>query len=1341
MSFQKELFSSMGVSLDTKKNIELHEKWNCYSLNDENPSNEIPIILIIRGPKNTEEIKKHVKGFQSCIIFFKEKNVLFFKSFDESYITVLENDSEYQQISSILRSVDMANAQDGIDLQLAIKKLIDKIPNATGDFVNKGLFSTHYLRGRIFTDTRQNIDSNLDRIRPNIGNAEKLLNSLGWDISNSSGSYHNGNVTITVTKQDDFSIRENESDVAPSYTAVATLRQSQWAILTNGKKWRLYSAKISASSTNYFEIVLDPEHDSITKYLIMLFNESSFKKIDGKIDIDVFFEEGKNYAKNLEGNLAAKIMSPDGLFLDIVKGVLDHDMKKSFTFEELESAKHTSLKIMYRIWFVAYAESRNLLPIRDKKYKPISLQYIRSHLDSFESEPSEDKCWKSICKLFEGIRNGSIEHNLPQYNGDLFRDDPAIDGISVKNKFITKALCGLLEQDGAAIDYADFSVRHLGNIFETLMEYSPRQTDKDIMLLVDSKGVQEVKTEEDSTYSYKKNDLYLASKGGIASRKTSASFYTPDEIVKFLVKHGLNPLFEEREGKIADDIKQYKKYATPENLKLCMDRILDIQVLDPSMGSGHFLVEALNQITLWATNILKHHADHPLLSEIESDRKIIIDEQKKNGITIDENLLTHDVLLKRKIMKRCIFGVDLNPLAVELAKVSLWLDSFAIGVPLTYINHHIRLGDSTIGVRLDEVKKPTEQTLDNWMDNSEECSGFLNIVGHNTDITMDQVKSSKNTYAKYVEQIKPHKMVLDLLTASKMDKNIIPKNAQKNIPGYFKRLADTVSGKNPNPDDDLKQTIEKIRAKSTEYRFFQWELEMMDAFTDSRNGFDLIIGNPPWDKVRPNANEFFQNLNPTYKKKSNSDKKKIRDKNKNGYKLYKQRFDDKREFYKNREGIGENTDFDLYRLIIERAFQILAPNGMFSMIMPSAIANSRGATALRKHILGKNIKLLYVFENSKKIFPIDSRQRFALLTMQNSNGSDEFLSGFYLHNLEELENLGDKKLTLSKKKIGELSPQMSMIYEVRNTKDYEIIQKLYSLHPRLEKMKNWQVKLGRELNLGEDKDKKLLVKKNGWPVLESKNFHQHIHNYSAPKYRAAINKTLTRVGTIRKFNGFSKEIHENPRLVYRSISASTNTRTMISCIVPQSVFTSINAYMALPRIGIFEINRNYHILNAYLCGIFNSTTYDFLIRPKIDKAVETYHIYDTPIPEDFTNDVGKEISKQSAILMLSETWHDDMADVFSISKNETNNFNLQKRIEITAKIDALCAFQYGLTKAEYEHVLENFKFKDAPFSETELTQNIQYCQLTDSERDKHMRIFYDKVYKRALEYFEDISNG
>ena len=333
-------------------------------------------------------------------------------------------------------------------------------------------------------------------------------------------------------------------------------------------------------------------------------------------------------------------------------------------------------------------------------------------------------------------------------------------------------------------------VRHLGNILESIMEYVVRQADRDIMLLEEKGKVKEVKTGQKSTYSYKKNDLYLASKEGIA-RKSTASFYTPDAFVSFLVRRGLEPILEERSKLIADDVKRYEETKSEKDRDACIDRMLDIQVLDPTMGSGHFLVEALNRLTSWATETLTRHQNHPLMRKIELDRDTILEEQTNLGITLDQNLLTPDVLLKRRIMKRCIFGVDLNPMATELAKLSLWLDSFAIGVPLTYMDHHIKTGDSTMGSFLDYMQDKKNSTLDDWSPGSE-SDKMISTVVNSSDVTIGQVHESKDMHVQHMELLDPTRQMLDAFTASKIDPTFLPKKSKTEFIHKFKN--------NPNKD-------------------------------------------------------------------------------------------------------------------------------------------------------------------------------------------------------------------------------------------------------------------------------------------------------------------------------------------------------------------------------------------------------------------------------------------------------------------------------------------------------------------------------------------------------------
>ena len=1133
---------------------------------------------------------------------------------------------------------------------------------------------------------------------------------MGWKKNN-----FNNTARVIVTDQENFSLRKSSDDVAPSYTAVSELSKYRWVILTNGLKWRLYSSRVSASSTNYFEINLHNPTDRVLFYLGIIFAYPTFEGESPKIDL--FFDQGKELATELEDDLATKILSQDGILLSLAKGILSHDVKTIFDGRELVSAKETALRVIYRLWFIAYAESRNLLPVSDEKYGKISIRSLRGKLDKYETDSKENTCWEYVLKLFGGIRNGSSANNLPQYSGNLFKHDTKIDDIRIQNRWFVPVLRDMLEREGEAIDYASLSVRHLGNILESVMEYTIQQAKEDIMLLEKNGKIIQVKTSKESNYSYKKNDLYLASKGGVAIRKSTASFYTPDEIVTFLVNRGLEPILADRASKIANDIKQYKKDSTPENLKKCMDGLLDIQVLDPTMGTGHFLVEALNRLTSWATEILKKHPAHPLLAELDSDRNCILEEQDKKGIKIDANLLTHDVLLKRKIMKRCIFGVDLNPMAVDIAKLALWLDSFAIGVPLTYMDHHIKSGDSTIGMFLDDLEDRNNQSLDDWIPTMK-SDKLLEDISSSSDVTISQVHQSEDNYNKYVESVSSTKRVLDALTASNIDGSIMPKKSGIEFIHRFAKY-----GK--NEDDALKQSRIKVD-KLANLKFFHWELEMRDAFTDTRRGFDVILGNPPWDKVKPSDDEFFTPYYPAFKSLSPKPKKNEIKKTlllnkdiKSEHDSYLDNFKKKSSFYTIYEKHGSG-DKELSKLILERSLSLLSPGGILSMVMPSQILSSTGSADIRGEILNRDITQLYVFENRNKIFDIHSSYRFMLLTLKNSVGKDEFPAGFYLHYLSSLQDTSKEKekFTIhSKKTIKEMFPESLLIPESVGDAP-SILSKMYKF-PKL--VNSFGGGLGvsstKGFDTGNDSD---LFRDDGkgWPLHKGKTIHQYSHTWSRPEFTVRQRAGLERESK-PKYAGRHKEFYDSYRLVFRNISSPTNMRTIIATIIPPKTFLTDSAsYIMLKRNDTLVLDNIYNENILYLCSVLNSTSFDFVAR-QLAQVNTPAIIKKIPIPP-----YNKNMSKLAAKLTVG---HPDFEGLAENMRIPNEPLSVSDRIDTAAELDVLVAKSYKLDRAEYQTILKSFK----AFRENQ--------SLRDAESivwdNKNLKEFYGEMRKKALEIF------
>ena len=347
-----------------------------------------------------------------------------------------------------------------------------------------------------------------------------------------------------------------------------------------------------------------------------------------------------------------------------------------------------------------------------------------------KAEPLGDTAsgyYRRLLGLFEVIDRGDAALGLPRYNGGLFHFDFSAPDAAQKhraNYFLTRhtindgrlaqALDRLARIEGQPVDYSFLEVRHLGAVYEGLLEYR---------LVIEDAAAGRV---------------HLATDKG--ERKATGSYYTPDYIVKYIVHHTLNPILQARAERFAElmadiapkrarlqAITPQSPTANPQSPavetrhkneahvlrqelnrleKQARETLLDIKVCDPAMGSGHFLVEAVDYLTDRLIQILNQHPDHnPVLAQLEDIRRAILDNMAAQDIAIDAARLDDTQLLQRAVMKRCIYGVDLNRMAVELAKVSLWLHSFTIGAPLSFLDHHLRWGNSLIGASAREAEQ------------------------------------------------------------------------------------------------------------------------------------------------------------------------------------------------------------------------------------------------------------------------------------------------------------------------------------------------------------------------------------------------------------------------------------------------------------------------------------------------------------------------------------------------------------------------------------------------------------------------------------------------------------
>ena len=676
----------------------------------------------------------------------------------------------------------------------------------------------------------------------------------------------------------------------------------QWAILTNGKHWRLFYYKAASRSGNFFEIDLEEiitrEDKEIFLYFYLFFSRDAFvvDPASGKTWLDRHLKGTEDYAARISTKLKDLIF--DKVFEGLAEGFVHYRMSELSATKETDESKKAifrgCLTLLYRLLFVLYAESRNLLPVNEDAYYRVSLLNLKRDIYKDISGTGLDKMskrsytyWARLQGLFDIIAKGDSALNVPVYNGGLFNTpkDSFLSIHKLPDPFLSDAIElltvdheGIHEPDAPAfIDYSSLSVRHLGDIYEGILEFHIQVAEEDVVeIRKDRKSLWEKASaikEGIRIYGKRaKGQVYI--ENSKHERKATGSFYTPHFSVEYIVGNTVRPVLDEK-LKIADGLlsqfaaiqkKSLNNQLSTDSIRGYRAKIREledeifktvfgIKVLDPAMGSGHFLVYTVDYISDRIIAFLVGYPDNPVIKKIAEMRNEILGEISKQGVKIDESKLTEVNLIKRMVMKRCIYGVDLNEMAVELAKLSLWLDSFTLGAPLSFLDHHLKCGNSLIGTNIDALEKALTGRL--FAINLEPLKRAMRdmiFVSDLPDATVEQVRQSYKKFGEANKGLAGYRILLDMLVAEHFG---IP-DAKKMLVSDFDKidLNNLHASIAKLPDKDRK-LIEKVEAITREKRFFHWEIEFPEVFYEQMSGyeqkvqmknnpgFDCVVGNPP----------------------------------------------------------------------------------------------------------------------------------------------------------------------------------------------------------------------------------------------------------------------------------------------------------------------------------------------------------------------------------------------------------------------------------------------------------------------------------------------------------------
>ncbi|MFP4440914.1 MAG: Eco57I restriction-modification methylase domain-containing protein, partial [Chloroflexaceae bacterium] len=852
-----------------------------------------------------------------------------------------------------------------------------------------------------------------------------------------------------------------EETIARAIEFALDANETRWAIVAAGETLRLYR-KGGSVARQYLEInvpaLFDGDRADEWTAFWGLFRFPAFvpDPAGGKCLLDRVLEESQRHAARIADDLRENVVVAVEA---LIQGVLDDPanadlmrnnvmrnnvMRKDDDDHALHSTDYAvriplhalfeeALYFLYRLLFVLYAESRDLLPTSEPIYRDTySLEHLRDMAERPLHAEDADKTYyiQTLRTLFGMMHRGFPEpaaplkapFSIPAYDGQLF--DPQrtqmIDQCRIPDRALQQVIRELsLSRPKRRSDrrerysYADLGVDQLGSIYEGLLVYEPAIVDAETVVakvkgeerLISRAQAEEYDLPFDPDTLRRRGAFVLRLWGG--RRKGSGSYYTPQEITAFLVQEALSPLAEPIVAGCADGSR------TPDDL-------LTLNICDPAMGSGAFLIQACRYLAeaYGRARIAAGADEDGRMSQAEFAR------------------------YKRRVAETCLYGVDLNPMAVELAKVSLWLETLALDRPLTFLDAHLRCGNSLIGAPLrdaegaftvsrisaipDEALKEVskEATRDQKQAAQERIkrnraelkrlqpvkAGQMALPGDWGVVFLQQIERALTDTLSRRLDLEQSDEALTLPDAVKLvhDKEQRFRTLLYGAGSRYRQvrqvcdvwcaawfwpeagtpvsvrywdadgsehhdtlpapeppttqvlleLAGNILGTDPGSlsDEERRAYLATTRSVWMQQRFFHWELEFpeirraRDGTPQQRGGFDAVVGNPPWETVKPNSQEFWSNYNPLFRELGKQDALRFAEELRADgeidaeWRAYERAINQLGQYLRKGEQYQHQGggDINTYKLFLEQSYHLLRGGGGLGMVLPSGLYTDLG---------------------------------------------------------------------------------------------------------------------------------------------------------------------------------------------------------------------------------------------------------------------------------------------------------------------------------------------------------------------------------------------------------------
>ncbi len=1083
-----------------------------------------------------------------------------------------------------------------------------------------------------------------------------------------------------------------------------------WAFLSNGLELRLLRDHRSLTRQAYvsfdLEAIFDGEQFSAFRLLWLMCHQSRVEEED---PYQTWLEQWVNHAKE-EGVRALDRLrgGVEQALVHLGAGFVSHRandvLKARLRTQELTNQEfyRQLLKLAYRLIFLFVAEDRDLLldpdaseAARDRYRRIYATRRLRDLAMKRRGGPHDDG-WQVLRLVMRQLDRGNPDLALPGLGSFLWssEDDgqggrrsraiPDLDRATLSNEHLFAALYALcVVQDGAVrrpVDWAGVQADELGSVYEVLIEKVPRvNVPAGAFALEDASGNE---------------------------RKTSGSYYTPTSLVDTLLDGSLEPLLDAAEKK-----------ADPEKA------ILELAVVDPACGSGHFLVAAARRIAHRLARV------------------------RCGGIEPSPPDVQHAM---RDVVGRCIYGVDLNPLAVELCKVSLWMEGIEPGRPLSFLDSHIQFGNALFGAQpelMDEgppdvawtalkgedkatarrLKSANKDWRQQRLFGRAEAGPVAAVAARaaaieaEDDSTPDALAQKEKDWKAFDEgpQAGHARLVADLWCAS----FVWPKNSRAaEAAAPVRRVWEAVKADPAALPADTAVILATLKQR---FAFFHWHLAFPTVM--GRGGFDLVLGNPPWDTLSPDRREFFGQHHQGMRSLSPSDQTAVIDqlladdtvaaawerhqldlfglvhflKKSGRYTLYA-------------PGNLGKGDFNVYRMFIEHALKTSCTGGYVAQVAPAGFRGGANVSAIRQHVFDHmTLTHCLSFVNaSGEFFPgVHGQFQFMIYIAKNEGRTASFRAAFGITTRSALGNLDAHLIEFDADFVRQNNPDTYAIPDVRSAADLTVAKKMLDAYPSFgdesagPPMRHYQA----EIHMGNDRDR-FTTDPAGLPLYEGRmitHFDHRAKTYDSghgnssrwierahddpekaivPQWRVLPENVPDKLG----------DRCERYRLCFRDVAQPTDVRSFIAALVPPGVICGHK----VPTI-VFERADEW----AYLpwLAIANSFVMDWMARSKLSSPSMTFSLVDSlPFPRPKRTDAWVQRAAPLVLRLvctapeMTSFWN-QMADLGFCQRVPEGTvppnalLDEAERDLVRAELDALVAREvYGLTRSELADVLETF---------------------------------------------------